>query len=171
MTTVSMRSRQFKQPRGGFINPRAMTVHQLVDGHQTPLDQKAENLHPSLIGTTVDYLSRLAGGADPRHAFHYSLRGADLLGAGRLKRAVADIKRLVPGHVDAATVPVACRLAHYEAAFRAGPHAYNPDAQTAPDKATLDHILIMVARYRTFLGQYGPVTLDGFEFPGAYTRS
>ncbi len=170
MTTVSRRSRQFKQPRGGFINPRDMTVHQLVDGHPTPLDQKTENLQASLVGTTVDYLTRLAGGADPRYAFHYSLVGAEFLGAQEFKRATADVKSLIPGHVDAATVAVACRLSHYEAAFRAGPHAYNPDAQTVPNTVTVDHILIMVDRCRVFFDQYGPVTLDGFEFRGAYTE-
>ena len=74
MPTVKQRAQEFKQPRGGFINPKTMTVVELEDGHPSPLDLKVENIHASLVGMAVDYLVRLSLGTDPREVFVYSLR-------------------------------------------------------------------------------------------------
>jgi hypothetical protein len=169
MTTVTRRIKEVKQPRGGYINPKAMEVRQLEDGKPTPLDHTAENIHASLVGLAVDYLTRLANGAEPRDAFAISLHGASLLGYAVLARATADVDSLAPGRVDAAAISAACRLSGFDVAFRAGPLMYNPNAQTDPDTVTAEHIAVMVERSLAFFREYGPVTLDGFTFPGGYT--
>lgn len=46
---------------------------------------------------------------------------------------------------------------------------YDPRARTKPDKVTIDHIVTMVDRSVRFFREYGPITLDGFTFPGGYT--
>jgi hypothetical protein len=170
VTTVTRRIKEVKQPRGGYINPTVMSVRRLEDGQPTPLDHKAENIHASLVGLAVDYLTRLANGAEPKDAFAISLWGARLLGGAVLVRAVADVDSLARGRVDAASIAAACRLAGYDVAYRVGPSMFNPDAQTNPDAVTTEHISIMVERSMAFFREYGPVTMDGFSFPGGYTE-
>lgn len=46
---------------------------------------------------------------------------------------------------------------------------YNPDSKTVPDEATIENIQTMVSRASSFFDEYGPVTLNGFVFPGGYT--
>ena len=171
MVSVTQRIKEVKQPRGGFINPRAMLVRQLDDGKPTPLDHRVENIHPSLVGTAVDYLTRLANGAKPRDVFRVSLLGANLLGCAARIRALRDVAKLAPGRVDTAAIAAACRLVAYDVAFRAGPRMYNRKAQTSPDAVTFDHISVMVDRSGAFFREYGPVTLAGFTFRGGYTAT
>jgi hypothetical protein len=72
------------------------------------------------------------------------------------------------GRVDEGTIRIACRLVNYDVVYRAGPQFYNPDAPTAPDQTTVDHISAMVERSMEFFRGYGPITLDRFTFEGAY---
>jgi hypothetical protein len=169
MSSVTRRIKETKQPRGGYISPNAFVVRQLEGGIPGPLDHKVENMHAPLVGSAVDYLARLANGAEPRDAFRVSLMGAGLLGASAHMRAMADVALLVPGRVDVAAIAAACRLVAYDVARRAGPGMYNPDAQTSPDAVTAEHIAVMVDRSVAFLSEYGPVALDGFTFAGGYT--
>lgn len=169
MASVTQRVKQTKQPRGGYINPRSMEVIQREDEHPSPLDHKVESVHASLMGMSVDYLTRLAGGTDPYDAFRISLKGAQLLGAQIFNDAETLVAQLKAGHVDDFAIHAACKLAGYDVAFRAGPMMYNPEANTTPDAITTEHIKAMVDRSLSFFAEYGPVTLDGFVFPGGYT--
>ncbi|MGO4453311.1 hypothetical protein [Arthrobacter sp. RAF14] len=160
-----------KQPRGGYINPRSLEAQVL--SHIGVLNH-TENVHASITGMAVDYLTRLANGASPMEAFEISLRGAYLLeqvGIPALADAKEALGELEPGVLpSAASVISACRLVRYDVAFRAGPGMYNPYAQSKPDAATIENIQTMVARASAFFSQYGPITLDGFTFDGAYTE-
>ncbi|MEP6477912.1 MAG: hypothetical protein ABJB03_00850 [Rhodoglobus sp.] len=168
MTAVVQRIKEVTQPRGGYINPKSMTMTQLDDGNPSPLDHKVENIHASLVGLAVDYLARLANGAAPREAFAISLRGARNIGRAELTTAEAEVGSLVAGKVDSYAILSACKLAGYDVGYRVGPMMYNPDARTKPDRITTDHIAAMVERSLSFFRSYGPVTLDGFTFPGGY---
>ncbi|WP_218778590.1 hypothetical protein [Microbacterium esteraromaticum] len=169
VTTVVRRIQEVTQPRGGYINARSMEVRRLDDGGPSPIDHKVENIHASLVGMAVDYLTRLATGSDPRDAFAISIRGAAYIGRAELATAEAEVGSLVAGKVDSYAILSACKLAGYDVGYRVGPMAYNPDARTKPDKITTDHIAAMVERSLTFFQSYGPVTLDGFTFPGGYS--
>lgn len=170
MTSATQRIKQTKQPWGGYINPRSMEVIQREDVHPSPLDHKVESVHASLMGMSVDYLTRLAGGTAPDVAFQISLTGARLLGAQASSDAETLVAQLKAGHVDEFAIRTACKLAGYDVAFRAGPMMYNPAARTTPDAITSKHIGVMVERSLSFFAEYGPVTLDGFKFPGGYTE-
>ena len=80
MTTVTRRVKEVKRPRGGYVNPRTMEVTSFDDGQPSPLDHRTENIHSSLVGMAVDYLSRLANGSEPRDVFRVPLLGAIMAG-------------------------------------------------------------------------------------------
>ncbi|MFJ3956366.1 hypothetical protein [Arthrobacter sp. NPDC090010] len=160
-----------KQPRGGYINPRSLDT-EVLSNHAVL--NSTENVHASITGMAVDYLTRLASGASPMEAFETSLRGAYLLEQAAIP-ALSDAKEalgeLKPGILPSvAAVVAACRLVRYNVVFRTGPGMYNPYAQPEPDPATIENIQTMVARAAAFFAQYGPIMLDGFTFDGAYTE-
>lgn len=169
MASVTQRIKQIKQPRGGYINPRSLSVQKFDDGIAL-IDYKEENIHPILVGLAVDYLVRLAGGSDPVDVFAVSLSGAHEIGEKAFFDAVALTEILTPGDVDGVAVLAACRLSGYDVGYRAGAEFYNPDTNTEPDGVTISHILTMVERSVSFFREFGPVTLSGFSFPGAFTH-
>lgn len=73
MSSVTKRISEVKQPRGGYIKPSQFDIKILDDGEML---FEEENLHASIIGLTVDYLTRLYMGASVDDAFSISLRGA-----------------------------------------------------------------------------------------------
>lgn len=170
MSSVTQRVQAITQPRGGYVPPRAMDMQQLDDGNPTPLDHKLENLHPSLVGTVVDYLTRMATGASSWDAFRVSLAGAYILGGTDLENATSWVEQVgAGGLLDTDSIALACQLSAYDTVARAGVSAYDPHRQLIPDALTCEHIEIMVRRAITVFDQYGGVTLDGFTFPGGYT--
>ena len=70
MSSVTQRIKEIKQPRGGYVNPKEFSVVHLDDIKELNI---YENIHPSIIGTVVDYMTRfmLNGRAD--HAFKISI--------------------------------------------------------------------------------------------------
>lgn len=169
VTSVVQRIKEIKQPRGGYINSKMLEARFLGGDGPMPLDHTAENVSPGLVGLAVDYLTRLANGAEPLEAFSISLMGAVALGPIEFYRAEHDVGSLTPGCVDEETIRIACRLVNYDVVHRAGQQFYNPNAPTAPDQTTIDHISAMVTRSLTFFHEYGPIILDGFTFEGGYT--
>lgn len=188
MVSVVQRIRQYnrevKQPRGGFLNPKLLTMTQLEDG-AGPLDLAPENLDATVIGTAVDYLTRLAvvRTDDPatalKESFAVSLRGAHNISemtehVSTFADAVAALQRLqviteddgmMRFEIDATAVEVSCHLATYDTGTRGDPAWYNPESSLkTPNTVTIEHILHMVVRSRTFFAEYGPVTNDGFVF-------
>ena len=75
MSSVTQRIREIKQPKGGYINPSQFAIHKIDDRH---LLAETENIHASIIGLTVDYLTRFAMGSKPLEAFEISWRGAEI---------------------------------------------------------------------------------------------
>lgn len=187
---ITQYNREVGQPRGGLLNPKLFTVTQHADAHGA-LDGKQENLHASVVGLAVDYLTRLAHTQllddEPAQTLGDVFR-ASLLGARKVSEqtehtsalddAVAALGKVTfsPSSVDSTrfifnvdetAVRVACQLATYDVALRAGVGFYNPAAtQLVPDHLTVAHILTMVNRAGTFFAEYGPITSDGFLFVG-----
>lgn len=167
MATVVQRVKQVKQPRGGFINPRTMEATQIEDGRPSPLDHKVENVHSSLVGMAVDYMTRLLNGAPPHEAFKISLIGALLIGeddqASTLLHSITGL--------DHASLVNACKLVGYDVVYRAGLAGYRPVETISPDMTTTANIAVLVERSLAFFEQYGPIALNGFTFPGGYTET
>ena len=71
MSSVTHRIKnEIKQPRGGYIGPTKFTVVDLQDGKQL---HEEENVYGSLVGSAVDYLTRVDLGAPAEEAFQYGL--------------------------------------------------------------------------------------------------
>lgn len=192
MVSVTQRIRQVTQPRGGYINPKVMEVHFLgADGVVGMVDVTSENVYASLVGSAVDYLTRwcLDHKQPPdipaaEYVFKIPCAGASRLdrqlGTTYAKRA-AGLCRLidesrefnpdVPSLPTRDAIVAAVELASFDVAFRAGVQAFNPDANTMPDEATIRHIDMMVERSLAFFRQYGPVLVDGFTTLGGYTET
>lgn len=153
-----------KQPRGGFINPSSM--EKLVLESSNSLFEE-ENVHPSLVGLAVDYLSRFMMGDSKDSAFEISLRGAELLNHSTRPGAyLLTIKGL-----DDESIVAAIKLVSYDCVFRAGPQAYVDQSQLKPSKETIQNIREMVNRTIGFWKVYGPITIFGPTFEGGYTNS
>lgn len=170
MVSVKRRATAFTQPRGGFVNPRVLGVEYQRGAGPDPIDHKIENVHPSLVGMSVDYLTRLARGTKPMDVFAVSMQGARMLGGEARDDAEDALGRLKAGRVDAAAIEGALKLSSFDVAFRNSRDAYNPDAQTAPDAVTMQHVATMVDRAQGFFRTHGPLTMDHLTFRGGYTR-
>lgn len=75
MASVTKRIGEIKQPKGGYIKPSAFKKFEIHDG--IVLNEN-ENIHSSIVGMTVDYLTRFIIGANLHDAFEVSLRGASI---------------------------------------------------------------------------------------------
>lgn len=157
-----------KQPRGGYLPVNSFEVIDLGGGM---VDQTVENISPGIVGTAVDYLSRVMTGATHMEAFHIPLLGVRALAAAGIDES-ATYKTLLAG-IDGLTdesITCACRLAGYDVAYRAGVAAWHPAAPgSGPDAQTLQNIRTMVGRAVTFFEKYGPVKVEGPTFSGGDT--
>ena len=195
---ITQYNREVGQPRGGLLNPKLFTVTQHADAHGA-LDGKQENLHASVVGLAVDYLTRLAHTQllddEPAQTLGDVFR-ASLLGARKVSEqtehtsalddAVAALGKVTfsPSSVDSTrfifnvdetAVRVACQLATYDVALRAGVGFYNPAAtQLVPDHLTVAHILTMVNRAGVLYGsspeRRGFLFVGGEEYLAGGTR-
>lgn len=164
MVSVTQRINIIKQPRGGYLKPSLFELTRLPSQEELA---PAENIHASLVGLAVDYLTRLMTGTPAKEAFRISLMGASLI--GEFEQALGLSEAIVG--LDSYSITCACQLAGYDVVFRAGKSGYKPVEQILPDMWTIENIRIMVERSMTFLDLYGPVVRDGFHFEGGYTQT
>lgn len=164
MCSVTQRIAKVKQPRGGYIKPKAFTVTELDGGGIDDLNPE-ENVTPGLVGIAVDYLTRYMSGTPVHEAFHISGLGADIVGETKLYEQLV---REVTG-LDRPSICAAVKLAGFDSAYRAGVMAYRPVQDIYPDDATVENIKTMVERSLAFFEAYGPRTMDGLTFEGGYT--
>ena len=66
MLSVTQRVKNIKQPRGGYVNPSIFTIDTYDDGI---ILNEEENVHASIVGMAVDYLTRVMLGVNPTDAF------------------------------------------------------------------------------------------------------
>ena len=172
MSSVTGRIKEIKQPRGGYLNPKIFNVKQLED---SKVLNSEENIHASLVGLAVDYMTRFLMGADVKEAFSVSLSGAlraQIITEGKqLKEAKILVEQIIG--LDDDSISFACKLVSFDVWARnpmAGPMSPT-QYQINPDKQTIENIRIMVERSLEFWEKYGPLTADGFNFlPNGYTK-
>ncbi len=171
MYSVTKRINMIKQPLGGYINKKSLSIIQLEDGKVL---NETENIHASLVGLAVDYMVRFVMGTEKEEAFAISLKGAmalDLFTADKKQSAMKNAQKLLASIVgiDNNSIINACKLVGYDVCFRAGIMGYRPVEQINPDTNTIENIITMINRSLAFWEKYGPVTKDGFTFEGGYT--
>lgn len=162
--SVTQRIKSVTQPWGGYIKPKAFKSELLGDG----LDElnPNENVHASLVGMAVDYLTRFMTGEPAKEAFKISMMGARCIDEGdKAKALLSEIKGL-----DDTSIRNAMKLVGFDVCFRAGAALYKPVDEINPDKATMQNVKTMVERSLHFLDVYGPEVLEGFLFEGGYTN-
>ena len=70
MYSVTKRISMVKQPYGGYLNKKQFDIITIDDGKAL---NEAENIHASLIGLAVDYLTRFMMGTSVEEAFTGSI--------------------------------------------------------------------------------------------------
>lgn len=163
MKSVTQRIKEIRQPRGGYVNPKLF--NEIMLGESEQLNEQ-ENIHPSLVGLAVDYLTRYTLGANVKDAFRISFLGARLINA----EFIADSLSSKIKGLDDKSIISACKLVGFDVCFRASIAGYRPVEDIAPNQETIDNIRKMVNRSLKFFDKYGPITKDGFTFEGAYTN-
>ena len=163
MVSVTQRIKQIKHPRGGYIRPKEFNITILDDNIK--LNEK-ENIHSSLVGLAVDYMTRYSIGTPINEAFKISIMGASIIGESKFaQKLIEEIEGL-----DDNSIVNACKLVGYDVCCRAGIIGYKPVQNINPDKDTIDNIRYMIKRSLKFIEIYGPIIKDGFTFEGGYTN-
>ncbi len=161
--SVTSRIKQIKQPRGGYIKPKSMTVKVLGEGIEALNPNESTNA--ALMGLAVDYLTRFMLGAPVESAFFISLIGARVINEEtRAKKLMNGVNGL-----DSKSVINAVKLCGFDVCYRVGLMCYKPVDEIMPDDASIENIITMVNRSLAFFESYGPAVLDGFTFEGGYT--
>lgn len=164
MSSVTQRIKQIKQPHGGYLKLKDWERIDIDDGSQLFPE---ENIHASLVGLAVDYLSRCAMGTNDEEAFKISLLGAQAISDSARAYELLDGVQGTDDH----SIVCACKLAGYDVCARAGVQGYRPVDEIEPNTETISNVRKMVERSFKFFHQYGPVTKDGFTFEGGYTAA
>ncbi len=165
MSSVTGRISSIKQPRGGYVKP---SEFEIIDMNDRIILNEEENVHGSIIGMAVDYLTRFNMGTDIVEAFKISLLGAACAESLGVEKSVETAKMLLKGikGLDDNSVINACKLVTFDVWRRnpMGAIMAKGYKETNPDKATIQNIQTMVKRGYCFFNKYGPIVKDGFTF-------
>lgn len=165
MSSVVGRISEIKQPRGGYIKLSEFETILMDDG--IALNEE-ENIHGSVVGMTVDYLTRFSAGTDIVEAFKISLQGATIAECFGVRKSLDVAKKLLMGikGLDDDSITNACKLVTFDVWCRNpfGAIMAKGYRETNPDKATIHNIQTLVKRSLTFFENYGYATNDGFTF-------
>ena len=110
MYSVTGRIQTIKQPKGGYLPASSFIAKQYDDGKFLNLK---ENVHGSLIGLAVDYLTRYCITKDLFDSFRISLIGAKIL--GKSEYALNLLANVTEGDIASAV-----KLTAFDAVYRAG---------------------------------------------------
>lgn len=161
MASVTQRIKEIKQPYGGYLKLSDFEIEEIEDNENL----SEENIHSSLVGLAVDYLTRVMLGTPVEDAFKISLAGAKIINEEtKAYNLLRNIKRL-----DNISIFNACKLVGYDVCFRKGSIGYKNVDNIEADNHTINNIKIMVKRSVTFFKKYGPIIKNGFTFEGGYT--
>ena len=162
MSSVTQRIQNIKQPKGGYIPTSSFTSEHLSTKKEL---HEEENIHPTLIGLVVDYMSRYLTGTPKSTAFSISLLGASF--ANQSKTA----SKLLNGitGLNKKSIINASKLVGYDVCYRKGPSFFKGIDEINPNDNTVDNITIMIKRSLNFFENNGPKVLDGITFEGGYT--
>lgn len=117
MYSVTGRIAVIKQPRGGYIKPSQFKEISINDN--CVLNEN-ENVHGSIIGITVDYLTRFALGTNKEDAFIISLLGADIA-EQHGREDYVDAANMFLNNItglDDKSIISACKLATFDVWYR-----------------------------------------------------
>lgn len=172
MSSVTQRIKDIKQPRGGYIKPSQFNLQKMDDGQTL---NEHENIHASVIGMAIDYLTRFIMGTDVVEAFKISYMGAKVAeDMFQQKSALKTAQKLLIGikGLDNSSIINACKIVTYDVWYRnpKGAILAKGVEETNPDLETIQNIKIMVERSVKFWEEFGPIIQDGFTFePNGYT--
>lgn len=172
MSSVTQRIKEIKQPKGGYIKPSQFKLQKIDD---EKILNEQENVHASIIGMAVDYLTRFVMGTDILEAFKISCMGAKVAESMfKQKSALKTAQKLLVGikGLDNNSVINACKMVTYDVWYRnpMGAMLAKGVDEINPDSETIENIQIMVERSVKFWEEFGPIIQDGFTFePNGYT--
>lgn len=170
MSSVTGRIREIKQPRGGYLKPSQFETIPFNDGI---ILNENENIHHTVMGLTVDYLTRFIIGTDKKETFQISLNGAkiaELLGIKKSVDVAEELLNNING-IDDNSIVSACKLVTFDVYLRNPMGAFfcKNYQNTNPDKDTIQNIQTLIKRGIKFFEKYGPVTKAGFTFESENT--
>jgi len=147
LATVTNRIKEVKQPRGGYLKSSELEIIEYDDGNT--LNEK-ENVHPTLIGLAVDYMTRFMMGAKLMEAFDISMKGAVNSGDDSLFMACALLNEIKG--LDDKSINCACKLVSFDVWYRNSSAAYSSKTfdEINPDKQTIENIRILIQRSIVF---------------------
>lgn len=176
MASVTKRISEISQPKGGYVKLSDFETIQLKKEENChPIEE--ENIHASVIGMTVDYLTRYYLTKNAEKAFEVSLAGSeiaeDLFNVKNAKEvAKTFLKNIVNNEqLNRDVIINAMKLVTFDV-YRRNPYyatSENGPNSIAPNNETIDNVIIMIKRSLSFWNTYGPITKDGFTFEGGYT--
>lgn len=137
-----------KQPRGGFFSVKLFQETQYNSAKELYPD---ENVSKTLIGTTVDNLTRVLLGANPKKVFEPATFGMMAIKVDMYDDCY-DLADEVKG-LDEDSIIAAYRLSVYESVYRSG---YKPSMNLTPElpnKYTINNIKTMVYRSLEYFGK------------------
>lgn len=160
--SVTSRIAEISQPYGGYIKPKSFSIEHLGGDE---LDVASENVHQTLIGLAVDYMTMYMVSESKEDAFKISLLGS---GCAHEKDRALKLLNSITG-LDDESVCSAIKLVGYDVCVRAGADAYTDIDEINPDINTINNVRTMVERSINFFNKYGPIVKHGFTFEGGYT--
>lgn len=153
---VTTAIKYINQPRGGYIKHGDFT-ETWFSGHRVDsmIDTGVENLHPTITGLVVDYLTRLnydKNGAG--WVFHISVLGMTLqrLGSEKIDSLINTIENTE--YLSDDMIKTAVHLVNYDTVVRAG-YPVSEDSIKMPDEITINHIRQLVKRSIIYLDKVG----------------
>lgn len=165
------------QPRGGYLNPNLFEQEVTNDMYEL---HENENLHPSLVGAVIDYLTRVMIGIPKDEAFSISILGADIFDKTypetsqfKTQSATKYAEKLLASinTIDEQSIINACKLTGYDVCARSSIAGYKPIETINPDKNTIQNIATMVERSIDFWRNNNPVITAGLCFKQGYTKN
>ncbi len=166
MSSVTKRIDEIKQPPKGYIGKYLCNEIKITDNYKL---HENENIHGSIIGTVVDYLTRFSFCSSVNHAFRIPLIGSMIAVEYGLKSAVKDAIEYADNiqGLDDESIYSACKLVEFDSWARNPIGAFFAafrDPNYAPNNETIENIRILVNRCRNFFTQNGPIIKEGFSF-------
>ena len=172
--SVTQRIKSIKQPYGGYVRASRFETTELDDGRVL---NPTENIHPSLVGMAVDYLTRMMNGTFSAESFQISLLGAQIASKytsdEKYLREAMSLLTQIHG-LDDTSIISACKLVTYDVWLRntsvIALQSKGAD-DVHPDQATIENIRLLVERTINYFNEDNPITTDGFTFePDGYTE-
>ncbi len=159
LNSVTRRIDNIVQPNGGYLNPNDFeAISKNYDNEE--VNQKLENIHSSLVGTAVDYLTRFMLGVSKDEVFHTPMYGS--MKVDEYDYALKLLENV--NGLDSKSITCVCKLAGFDVCMRAGKESYKDVKTINPDDNTINNIKIMVERGVQLFKEYGPVIKTGLIY-------